>query len=390
MTTRALPGSKTDDKSRDPEDAVIIDGDFQDITDLQGDIDDTLNSITSEFDADANDVVIFMKVYRVQEKSGKSAWLFNCQPEELPIMEKLRDSYGTGIYQVRVYKNKKLYRRFNYQIEAPKPGQPLVPPPAPTTDLASLIAAMNAQADRNFIQMKEILLQSNSHGNGGGTPVNWTAIIAAIPAGITAIRALMPDNTATLLKFMEIAGNFSGNGKETNMWDIAKEALGALPHLAEMAKSQQSLVPVPAPVPARVPIRAPAPTGSPQPSAENNQAMQFEAIKNQVNMLVNAALRGSDPGTYADLIIDNVPPEMIKQYLTQDTLLSDLAKINPRVTECETWFVQLKMELLEILGESVPDNLTPTGADTDTNSNASGQSHPAGSPDGNSPGGAGS
>lgn len=68
-----------------------------------------------------------------------------------------------------------------------------------------------------------------------------------------------------------------------------------------------------------------------------------------LNQLLNAARKGSDAGTYASLVIDNVPIEALNNFFLNASL-DDLAKLNPEVNNFKPWFFELAEHIKANLG----------------------------------------
>lgn len=367
---KALPNPK-----ENADDVDFLESGFEDITELQGDIDDTLSKIKSEFDADENDVTFFIKVYRVEPKTGKSSWLFNCQPEELPIMEKLRDSYGTGIYQVRVYKNQKLNRRFNYQIEAPKMVEK---PVNQSGELAAVLKAMNDSQQRQFEQMKELMLQVAGANKPVAQNFDPFQMMTGMVAMLSQLKNLVPttpqvDQTSLILKGMEIMKDFSAGG-ETTMMDVLRDLLKS--PLLEKAIESTAVAIENTP---QIPANKTAPQiNAPQ---TNQGAKMNPVITGYVNTLVKKAAGGSNPELYAEFILDNVPENMVRQYIVRDDLMEFITKINPEAAKYPEWFAELKNCIVEFLTDEDGNGLTPEPGAEDTTQNGHESAH---NPDANS------
>lgn len=378
-----------------PSDGDILDVEFEDLSELQSDIDDSIKSITSEVDADENDVVFLIKVYRVEIRTGKSVWLFNCQPEELPIMERLRDSYGSGTYQIRVYKNKKLFRRFAYPIEAPK----IIDKPKDNNDIAALVKAMMDMQQQNLNQMRELVM-SRPVEPAAKSP-DMIGMMTAIIGTLVQFKQLIgpanpqpgmsPDKMFEMFtKGIEVARDLGGGngGGETGMFDIVRDLLKS-PMLGEVIKAAST--PQLPPVQGRIappnqptvqgkitppiiqPAASPQIQNSPaQPNGEN--PVLFNAVvKNYVNQLVDRAKRDSDPHIYALFILDNIPDAYAEEaagYFQSPDLIEKLIALNPEVSNYREWFNELQNSIKEIINEPEEENLTGDAGGSDTGGHA--------------------
>lgn len=336
------------------EDAEILSGEFEDVSNLEEDIDDTLASITSEFDADKNDVVFLIKVYRVIEKTGKSNWLFNCQPEELPIMERLRDNYGTGQYQIRVYKNRKLYRRFSYSIEAPKNAE--IKPTG--ENVSDILKAMFTMQQQQFNQLKEFLLQSRAPAPATDPVAIMNAILGGLVQMKTFIAPPVQQNNGIelLIKGIEMGRDFGRENGESSFMDLFRDLIKS--PLLEKAIDASTQVTQPGNVPCvpNVNVNAkPAIQNSSNLTGNENMNLQQKALQYYVDMLVKKAESNADPVLYADFILDNLPEETIRAYINRDDLIAEMSKINPAVSQYTDWFTALRDNIREMLTGETDD-----------------------------------
>jgi hypothetical protein len=369
-------------KPEDTDDAVILDADYEDISELTGDIDDTLSSITAEFDKDENDVTVLIKVYQIEDKTGKSDWLFNCQPEELPIMERLRDAYcddgKRSVFQIRIYKNRKLFRRFHYSIKGAKG---LIKIPDNKNDMSAILAAITQSQTAQFNQLKELMLV-----NKPAQSFNMMEMMTGMVALMVQMKNLLPapstansnGNVDMLLRGMEVMKDFAGGGegKETNMMDIIKELIKS-PLLEKAIEGVATQIPnavansVPA-NPVNPALVKPSSTLPPQDTGASNMNI---IVRGYINQLVKKASQDADPELYAAFILDNVPEKTVREYLLRDDLMTVITSVNPQAAQYAQWFNELKNNITEILADEAAENLTEKDNSTDTTDDAQ---HPVG------------
>lgn len=70
-------------------------------------------------------------------------------------------------------------------------------------------------------------------------------------------------------------------------------------------------------------------------------------LKMGIRSLVAQAKRNADPALYADLVIDQVPPEDLANLLAQPDFIAVLAQFVPDVVNHRDWFTRLKAEIVE-------------------------------------------
>ena len=346
-------------------DVNLLTGDSEDISNIVDDIDAQLSSITSELGADKLDVKFTVKVYRVVENKAELAWLFDCTPAELPILQKLRDEYQGGRFECRVYRNNRIYKRVKVVVEAP-----LKPKDEPRkSDIAEILAAVSAQQDRQFNQLKETMMQIV------GKPTTPQPSQIEMMTGMMALMMSMKNFVSPpaqesfgaekmmdlLLKGMEI-GRESGGGGETGLMDIAKELIKS-PLLGSLAQAATNPVPqLPRPVTVnKIPIAVnKSSVPLPLPQGEN---MHNPIIVHNLKKLIEKAEKDSDPVLYAEFILDNVPQSMVEQYIAREDLIDYLSSIDSRVNNHKEWFTELRDHIIGVL--TTPDETEETDSTAD-------------------------
>jgi hypothetical protein len=367
-----------------PDASPSINGEFTNDTELQNDIDTQISSVTSEFSADDRDVTLKIKFHRVLPQKGRRAWLFDILPSELPVMDRIRDHYGDGTYEASVYKNGNLYRKFQFDIERPKfPAQAVKE--TGSSEISTVLAAIAEQNERQFQQLKELMLTKQSVSVPVSDPVNMMSAMLGAMVQMKNLMAPAPQpgsmgSMELFIKGIEVAKEMNSGDRETNLLDVlnniikspivekAIESYSVVPQLPR-AQAQEKL---PSPVSIVKPSQDKQPITSPE-KGDQTVKVPDAFIKQYVNMLVERAMRGSDPDLYADFVLDNVPENIIREHLANETIIEDLSKLDPRVLQHKEWFVSLRDSLLNAL--------TDDSSDDDTNEDATVIPTP-GNPDG--------
>jgi hypothetical protein len=348
----------------------VFTGDSEDISNIVDDIDAQLSSITSELGADKHDIKFVVKVYRIVENRGELAWLFDCTPAELPILQKLRDEYSGGRFECRVYKNNRIYKRIKVIVE-----QPTKPKDEPRkSDIAEILAAVSAQQDRQFNQLKETMMQIV------GKPTTPQPSQMEMMTGMMMLMKSMKDFVSPpiqhvpsfdpekmfdmFLKGMEM-GRESGSG-ETGLMDIAKELIKS-PLLGSLTQAATSMPPLQQPQ-LRPQITVPQTSGqipaqqvTPNIQTQQEATMHNPVIVHNLKKLIEKAEKDSDPILYAEFILDNVPQNIIEQYIAREDLIEYLSSFDPRVNDHNEWFIELRDHIISVL--TSPDD---TGDDAGT------------------------
>ena len=368
----------------------------EDITALQNDVDDQINSIFSEVGADKNEVNYHFQVWRVLKDQAEMAFLFKGTPAELPIMERLRDEYDGGKFHIQIYRNKKRYKRLQVNVEVPKK---VAVAALVKNDLAEVFKEMGRQQQENFNMLKDTVLQMvGKPSTSAPSQIETMTLMIGLMKSmkdfaspqIPQAPAFDPEKMFDMfLKGMEM-GRESGGGGETGLMDIAKELIKSplLGQLAHAATTTQQLPPnmrlaKPAAValtdnPVKEPVRS-----TPNPQAPKGDNVNNPVLKHYLNMLIQKAEKDSDPVLYAEFILDNVPQSMVEENIMREDLIEYLSSIDSRVSSHKEWFMELSDHIISVLtspdeleedegtidnpGESTPDvSGTPDNSTDDT------------------------
>lgn len=87
-----------------------------------------------------------------------------------------------------------------------------------------------------------------------------------------------------------------------------------------------------------------------QPVERKVMTPEEKALHQGIGILVAGAESGGDPGDYADLVLSNVPPEVLEPMFTDPAAVDNLAKINQKVNAHREWFVDLGEHIKACLG----------------------------------------
>ena len=351
MAQRQLPRGNVQEER----DEVVIDGDFSDITDLEADIDEQVKIVIGEHGGGEHDKEIMLKYYRAKPGKGRMAWLFNAVPDELPVMERLRDVYGTGDYAVRIMINNQLAKIKRFSIEAPPNKEPERQPES-TGSVAEIMQVIQAQQLQFFNQLRDTFAQTSGRNTSENNLDNMTSLIHALGElknFITPAQSVnQMDNFTSLIRTVKelMPENRSG---EKNIYDVIESVLnsGAFGSAIAALGNQQQAVPAIG----HQPKPGGQPTGQPQPGQQGEQnvnIVQDQIIRQQINVLLGKAKRDADPSLYADLILDEVQPEIIQQHLLGEAALAKAIELVPEVANYKRWFIQLQNALKESMSYS--------------------------------------
>lgn len=308
----------------EPEDA-----DFDDVSGIVGDKEDDEAAITAEFDADPNKTDWIVKIYRVPPNGGKNIWLFDCRPSDLPVMQRIRDEFGSGNYIARVYLNNRLKRQIKYSIEAPR--QSVASPSSMSEPMAAAL--------REQTRLLELLIarrpQSMPLGDiaaliGAVSPI-ITALITR-PAGTTSLQ----DMLGLLATAKELVSD--GGSEPDSLLGLGARILGN-PAIVEALTKQAS------PKHAQVIAPAPAALAPPRPpTPEEVQQAQVRQLQQMLAYLVGKAQNNRDPLFYADWVEEEISPQYLAM-LKMPGAFDYLSQLHPGVAQHRTWFESLLFAL---------------------------------------------
>lgn len=372
----------------DIEDGDFIDVEPEDITNIQEDIDNQLNAMFSEFGGDDDMPEFKIRVYRPIKNSAELSYCFSCSPSDLPILDRLRDEWNGGQFEVRIYKDGKIFKRRKLFVEAP-PAQRQ--PERQQSDMQPVLAAMSSMADR----MERLMEQRQPQPQ----QTDPFAMITQMAQAMQTMQGLTPqpqqrdpvDLLVTGMKLARESGGGSGDDTGSNVFDLLKSTVNTFggPLASAMEKiSQMPMQPVmpgmnPAgampmqPAMPHIPTQPPAPVHTSQPVMQPNPAPRHEPtqpapstqtteqendmdymLKMQLGLLVNYAKKGVDVEGPANTILDAMGDNEVSEFINRPGALDELVKVNPEVAKHRAWFEDLKNCINDMLtnDEPAPDN----------------------------------
>lgn len=358
----------------------LLTSNAEDISAQQADVDEQVNAIMSEVGSDKNDVTLHFQVMRVVKDKAEMRYLFKGFISDLPIMDRLRDEYADekegGKFLIQIYKNKKRYKRITVNVEAPRKPKEVLQPKNDTAEILRAIADQQASMHK---QLVETLMQvagkpATAQPSQMEMMLGMVALMKGMKEVVNVPAASAPSMDPAqymdmFIRGMEM-GKESGGGAGSSMTDVLRDAVKALPMLANMGpnklgpSSPRPAFQPPTPsTPQFAPVNAPTNErhSPPTPTADDEVPdvnIHDAVVKQQIGLLVKKAEQDSDPALYADFIIDNVSEDIIKQYLLQDDLVNELGKIDPKVLQHREWFMELRDNIFQVL--TAPEEDTDT------------------------------
>lgn len=328
------------------DDEKIVEGNYEDISNAELDNDDELASIIKEIGADDDIHEYTMRVYRLPRGGGKMVWLFDSDPR-VSVHARLRDEHDGGTFELRVYKNNRIFKRPRIDIEAPKREN--YQRPASNEINQTDMFALFERSQQKLVDGIAQLLKTN---------VQPQATISSPVDQMTSMLSMMTmmkdfsgekekadpfESIKQALELKELFSGGSGDGDTTN----ADVIIAAMKHiggpLSEMTKNANRAVKAPA-------HKKIAATKKKQVEDKGGGNINFLTIG--ISMLVGAAEKNEDPAPYVDVILQRLAREQIEAFLTNEDAMELMISINPRAANHPIWFRELSSLLNEQLQES--------------------------------------
>jgi len=323
-----------------------------------------------------NDTAAHVRLYR-ENKGGRDAFIQKFSPQEWIDfdIDGVQENYGGGNYRVRVYDEKSKVRgNRGFSVEAPPRANGAAAPPAPAVDIATVVTQAVTAALGAVMERIAPALQAVAHQPSRSDMLAELLQMKQIFAPAVGAVAAPLDPLDMLQKVLAITKDLAPRDGETTVADVflnlAKEFA---PIIGDNIKRAQQAAPVPGaapPAPQRAISAGPAlpPANSPAPQPAEDEAM-VSSLKWSIGFLVAQAEADHEPGPYAEMVLDNLPAEMLDKSLTMsdEQLLVMLAHYDPRVSAHAEWFKRLRGEMRDLLTPEPESgtNTLPGGDKTD-------------------------
>lgn len=312
-------------------------------------------------------------VFRASE-TGSPAYLFTVDPENVPpdaLMRRLRREYGPGEYRLQIREAGRIARNTRITIEAEPPQRPArverdADDKPRGVDLTQfLLSQLTAQQNQTAQIITAALgrpLPPERQGPDVAKVLGAAApLLVPLVSGIVELmKGTKPDPIELVRKFAEIRSLLTSDDDGAprtgaGAMDVVMEGLRSLgPVVAQAMQAQQQRPPPRAPMPAAIKAQ-PVATTPPEapPPVTRQQVPPDHPLILMLSLLVNAAVKASDPAGYVDVVLDAWPlgHEQLYAQLQAPNWLEQLARFEPRVTAHAPWFEQLREELLEAFDE---------------------------------------
>lgn len=328
-----------------------------------------------------------ISVYRDSKGRAVGAYLFKCTPSEFSladVLDKLRDEYDGGSFRIIIFANGQRVKNQLVEVEAPKKSafdfmrknEPIAVAP-PQNDLAHALLqiqeAMRNQSDsmrdmmltqqqENTKMLLQVLAAKDNHAAPQQTSLAEMLQLLTVAQSIGGGKSdsISPDKMLEMFfEGMKQGREMGGGGESENVLTTAIKAFG--PTIAEITskmaqqqpqpQSMQQRRELPGPTPIRPESQVTNIEDRPAPEAPDPTA----ALQPYIAMLVNAAQVDGDPEVYANLLLDQIPEQVLREYLESDINYQMLlGYFPPESATCFPWFDSLRALVLEFLAQE-PD-----------------------------------
>lgn len=296
--------------------------------------------------------------------------MFECSIEDYTfsqLVARIRDDFGTGVYKITA---RKANGHYGFQqifgIEAPKSDRQDNPQAGAAGEL---LDTFSLAIERQQARMEAMFKALSGPRTGGDAFEQITQMMTAMGSmmgsmGLTPQQPKSIVDQLTEFKLLQelFAGDSDGGGSEANMYSLLTETVknfGPLLGAAISAQTKTGAIPLTGPVPA-------LPSPDTAASAETTLNNELEAMRPQINFLVDQAKLGAKPADVAAAIIPGIPDtalESIEGFLQKDDCLDICATVNAEVNNYRAWLQQWREAMLQRLAEileAAPERIEPS------------------------------
>lgn len=283
--------------------------------------DDLVSSLNDT--SDDSEVILYR-----QNGSGKTKMTFL---ESFPVdqyayselLKYVRDSYGAGDYRVHIRSNKRLVANRLISIEMPK--GPTIQSLSPAGEAASILQTVLDRQEKMHQQMMDLMSRQNE-----------------------------PQSRMDMLQEMLLFKQLFDNGSNArDPVQQMRETLGLLTDMGmEIGGIKKDDEPGFGDLLEKMTPLLTAAVSQPQRHNVRNDPMfaQKLALKTGVAQLLRAAAKGSAREPYAELVLDQVSEEMVKDFITSPDAMEKMIKLEPKTAHYRAWFLDLAEHVKAALG----------------------------------------
>jgi len=290
-------------------------------------------------------------------QGGRPKFIAQLVPESFSEAT-IQEMYGGGSYFARWQKKDGGLMRFQFDIEGPPRIQQTLEPEEDESPIYAEPIRPSGDERRNEMSTLDVIrMMSETRREAREEFRSLLELMRPAPAP--------PDATKQVFELVEkIVPMIGQGGGDGNPWITAltymKEPLTKLVETINVAVTRPSVPAMPV-QPSRMNPAAMQPHyDKPEVTTVQEPDMLSFFLKQYLPILVKAAAKNVDPGSYADLILDQVPESQypkLKEWIEKPGCLDDLAKLDPGIRYQQEWWVGLRTNLIEAL--NVPSGVQP-------------------------------
>lgn len=311
---------------------------------------------------------ILLKVYRLNDITNKEEWCFDCDPEALPLENRLLTVYGGGEFAVRVMTptpegRKSLKRKIKISIAKPvEKEKPELDKSG--DDLKTVVSSMMEAMQANQVNMMQMFRESQLESQNKTQELLITVLTNKKDGGekpptmmemLTFLKTMEGDKKDPMDVFSEMI-KMNRTIKE-EMSDEKPAQEGSFGQLMEGANKLMDLAnnapPKETPQLTRPNIKPPPLPGkqleTPQEPTDMNKLLQMK-LRHNLNLLNDKAIANSNPALWADVTVDEIPEQYYPQLISalgenDEQGFMNLMSINPVIESNKEWFIQFISEI---------------------------------------------
>lgn len=310
-------------------------------------------------------------VYKIDKATKLEAFAFETSPAEFATggLTEIGKRYGGGEYRIRVYADGRILTHKRIAIMEQK-EMPQSAPVNIAADLQGLFAQQQSAMLEGFKMLAESLKPAPQPP--APTMLEQMETFARLQSLMGGNQRQPGPDFGQLLDILKQGMEMGRGAGEQSMLDVLMRGIETFgPAITEAVKTGAVNQPAPmmhAPAPA---IAAPVPAiQTAAPTNEDEMGILRNAmLKQAINFLVKQAEAGNDPDTYANMVLDQMDENALKDFVNRPDWLEFLAQFNPavKVPENQAWFADLRILLIAYL---TPDEDSGTSAPHATTDNA--------------------
>lgn len=305
-------------------------------------------------------------IYRQPLHGKKLEFIFSFMVDEYDslgkLCEKIQYDYGGGTYRIQVRKDGRLVINRPVLI-----ASPIIKKDRDNNDSIKVIADLIKEQNTEF---KNIFMMLMTKMGGNQSQINPLEMQKSMMDSMVQMKTFLSDgqpvqNTDSqidfVLKGIELAKELNHTQGESNTTDVMLELLKTFGKpIADITSKLSATNKANSQLPGPSPKHESAPDS--QPKGDLTMLDSGVASKLYLNYLIAQAKKDSDPALYADLIIDNMPINDIRNFINNPDALGQLTRIDDRVGLYQDWFAKLKNELNNIFlcDDSMPEKSSLT------------------------------